>query len=36
MLTPYDFSAITSLKLGGERIEGNDSISPVDIRSLWV
>ena len=34
MLTPYDFSTITGLKLGGERIEGNDSISPVEIKSL--
>jgi len=34
MLTLYDFSAITGLKLGSERIEGNDSISPVEIRSL--
>ena len=34
MLTPYDFSTITSLKLGGERIEGDDSISSVEIRGL--
>ena len=34
MLTPYDFSAITGLKLGGERIEVNDSISSVEIRGL--
>ena len=34
MLTPYDFSAITGLKLGDERIEGNDSISLVEIRVL--
>ena len=34
MLTPYDFSVITSLKLGGERIEVNNSIPLVDIRGL--
>ena len=34
MLTPYDFSTITSLKLGGERIEGDDSISSVEISGL--
>ena len=34
MLAPYDFSVITSLKLGGERIEVNDSISSVEIRGL--
>ena len=34
MLISYDFSTITSLKLGSERIEGNDSISPAKIRSL--
>ena len=34
MLTPYDFSAITGLKLGGERIIVNDSISSVEIRGL--
>ena len=34
MPTSYDFSAITSLKLGGERIEVNDSISSVEIRGL--
>ena len=33
MLTLYDFSAITGLKLGGERIEGNYSISLVEIKS---
>ena len=33
-LTPYDFSAITSLKLGGDRIEVTDSISSVEIRGL--
>ena len=34
MLTPYDFSAITGLKMGGERIAINDSISSVEIRGL--
>ena len=34
MLTPYDFLAITGLKLGSERIEGNDYISLVEIRSF--
>ena len=34
MLTPYDFSAITDLKLCGERINVNDSITLAKIRSL--
>ena len=34
MLTLYDFSAITGLKFCGDRIEGNDCISPVETRSL--
>ena len=34
MLTPYDYSAITSLKFGGERIEGNDSISLAEIMNF--
>ena len=34
MLTHYDFSAITGLKLGVERIRVNDSISSVEIRGL--
>ena len=34
MLTPYDFSAIAGLKLCGERIEVNDSISSMEIRGL--
>ena len=34
MLTPYDFSAITGLKLGGERIEVNNSISSMEIRGF--
>jgi len=32
--TPYDFLAITGLKLGGERIKVNDSITSVEIRGL--
>ena len=36
MQTPYDFSAITGLKLVGERIKVNDSISSVEIRGLLV
>ena len=34
MLTPYDFSAIAGLKLGGERIKVNDFITSSKIRSL--
>ena len=34
MLTPYDFSAITGLRLGGERIKVNDSITSAEIKSL--
>ena len=34
MLTPYDFSSITSLKLVGERIKVNDLITSVEIKSL--
>jgi len=34
MLTSYDFSTISGLKLGGERIKINDSISSVEIRGL--
>ena len=34
MLTPYDFSAITGFKLGGERIKVNDSITSTKIKSL--
>ena len=33
-MTPYDFLAIIGLKLGGERIKVNDSISSVEIRGL--
>jgi len=32
MLTTYDFSVITSLKLGGERIEGHNTISPTKVK----
>ena len=34
MLTPYDFSIITSLRLGGERIKVNDFLTPKEIKSL--
>ena len=34
MLTPYDFVAITGLKLDDERIEGNDFISPAKNKSF--
>ena len=34
MLTPYDFSLITSLKLGGERIHINDSLTLNEIKKL--
>ena len=34
MLTPYDFSTITGLKLGGERIKVNDFITSSEIKSL--
>ena len=34
MLTPYDFSTITGLKMGGERIAINDSILSMEIRGL--
>ena len=33
MLTPYDFSTITGMKLGGERIEGHDTISPTEVKA---
>ena len=33
-LTPYDFSIITSLRLGGERIKVNDFLTPKEIKSL--
>ena len=34
MLTPYDFSIITSLRLGGERIYVNDSLTSTKIKKL--
>ena len=34
MLTPYDFSVITGLKLGGERIRVNYSLSSNEIKKL--
>ena len=34
MLTPYDFSVITSLSLGGERIHVNDSLTSIEIKKL--
>ena len=34
MLTPYDFSSITNLKLVGERIKVNDFITSAEIKSL--
>ena len=33
MLTPYDLLAITVLKLEGERIEGHDNISPMNVKT---
>ena len=32
MLTPYDFSIITGLRLGGERIRVNDSLTSTEIK----
>ena len=34
MLTPYDFSVINDLRLGGERIQVNDSLTPKEIKKL--
>ena len=34
MLTPYDFSVIIGLRLGGERIRINDFLTPKEIKSL--
>ena len=34
MLTPYNFSVITSIRLGGERIRVNDSLTPKEIKKL--
>ena len=34
MLTPYDFSVLTSLRLGGERIMANDFLTSKEIKSV--
>ena len=34
MLTPYDFSVITDLRLGRERIRVNDSLTSTEIKKL--
>ncbi|KAL4599968.1 hypothetical protein ACB092_11G164900 [Castanea dentata] len=34
MLTPYVFSVITGLRLGGERIKVNNSLTPKEIKIL--
>ncbi|KAK9986367.1 hypothetical protein SO802_031318 [Lithocarpus litseifolius] len=34
MLTPYDFSVITVLRLGGERILVNDSFTSAELKKL--
>ena len=34
MLTPYNFSVITGLRLGGERIRVNDSLTSTKIKKL--
>ena len=34
MLTPYDFSIITGLRLGGERIRVNDSLTSTELEKL--
>ena len=34
MLTPYIFSVITGLRLGGERICVNDSLTSIEIKKL--
>ena len=33
-MTPYDFSVITSLRLGGERIRVNDYLTSIEIKKL--
>ena len=33
-MTPYDFSVITGLRLGGERIRVNDSLTSIKIKKL--
>ena len=34
MLTSFDFSVITGLSLGGERIRVNDSLTSIEIKKL--
>ena len=34
MLTPHDFSVITGLRLGAERIRVDDSLTPKEIKKL--
>ena len=34
MLTPYDFSVITGLRLGGKRILVNDSLTSIELKKL--
>ena len=34
MLTPYEFWAVTGLRLGGERIKVNDFLTSKEIKSL--
>ena len=34
ILTPYDFSVITGLRLGGERILVNDSLTSAELKKL--
>ena len=34
MLTPYDFSIITGLRLGGEKILVNDSLTSTELKKL--
>ena len=34
MLTPYDFSIITGLRLGGKRILVNDSLTSTELKKL--
>ena len=33
-MTPYDFSIITSLRLGGKRILVNDSFTSIELKKL--
>ena len=34
ILTPYDFSVITGLRLGGERIKVNDFLTPKEVKRI--